>query len=207
MKVWTVLLAAVLTFGALGDADAARRLGGGGSLGRQSSNVTQRQNTPPASPAAPTNAQRQNQAQQPAAAPNAQPARRPWGAMLGGLAAGLGLAWLANSLGLGGAFANVLLFALLALVAVAVIGMIMRRRNGAAAAPRPGQGYAYQGAGATADAPVSPRQYSPDKIGNDASARPWERNTTSFEAARPAAAGGLRIGSALQGGAAGSALE
>ncbi|HEY0823626.1 MAG TPA: Tim44 domain-containing protein, partial [Ramlibacter sp.] len=46
MKLWTVLLAGVLAFGAL-DADAARRLGGGGSIGRQSPNVTQRQATPP----------------------------------------------------------------------------------------------------------------------------------------------------------------
>ncbi|HEY8358438.1 MAG TPA: TIM44-like domain-containing protein [Ramlibacter sp.] len=202
MKLWTVLLAGVLAFGALGDADAARRLGGGGSVGRQSSNVTQRQNAPDA-PAAPTNAQRPSQAQ-PAGAAAAQPARRPWGAMLGGLAAGLGLAWLANSLGLGAAFGNILLFGLLALVIMVVIGAIMRRRAGAAAAQRPGQGYAYQAAGASAEAPVSPRQYNPEKVGNDASARPWERNTTNFDAGR-AATGGVRIGSGLQSGA--SALE
>lgn len=193
MKFWTVLLASVLAFGAL-DAEAARRLGGGGSFGRQSPNVTQRQSTPPAAPAAPTNAQRQNQAQQPAA-PAAQPARRPWAGMLGGLAAGLGLAWLANALGFGEAFANILLIGLLAVVVMAVIGMIMRRRNAGAATQR-GPGYAYQGAGASADAPASPRQYSPDKVGNDASARPWERNATHFDANR--AAGGVRIGSGLQ---------
>ena len=202
MKLWTVLLAGVLAFGALGDADA-RRLGGGGSFGRQSPNVTQRQNTPPAQPAAPSNAQRQNQAQQPGAAAAAQPARRPWGAMLGGLAAGLGLAWLANALGLGPAFANILLFGLLALVIMVVVGAIMRRRG--AAAQRPGQpGYAYQGAGATADAPASPRQYNPEKIGNDASARPWEHHATAFDTGRPAA-GGVRIGAGLQAG--GSALD
>ena len=33
MRLWTALLAAVLVFGAF-DADAARRLGGGGSIGR-----------------------------------------------------------------------------------------------------------------------------------------------------------------------------
>ncbi|RYY72217.1 MAG: Tim44 domain-containing protein, partial [Comamonadaceae bacterium] len=127
--------------------------------------------------------------------------KRPWGAMLGGLAAGLGLAWLANSLGLGAAFGQVLLFGLLALVIMVVVGMIMRRRAPAAAPQR----YAYEGVGATADAPASPRQYSPDKVGNDASARPWERNTSAFEAARPAT-GGVRIGSGLQAGGA-SALE
>ena len=203
MKLWTVLLAGVMALGAI-DAEAARRLGGGGSFGRQSPNVTQRQSTPPAAPAQ-NNAQQRN-AQQPAAAPGAaaaaQPARRGFGGMLAGLAAGLGLAWLAHSLGFGEAFANILLIALLAMVAVAVIGMIMRRR-GAAAAPR--QGYAYQGAGATADAPVSPRQYNPAKVGNDASARPWEDPTSGFGATRDTSATGVRIGSALGAGAAAGA--
>lgn len=203
MKLWTVMLAGVLTLGAL-DAEAARRLGGGGSVGRQSPNVTQRQATPPAAPAQSTAQQRQQSA--PAAAPAAQPARRGFGGMLAGLAAGLGLAWLAHSLGFGQAFANILLIALLAMVAVAVIGMIMRRRAGAAA---PRQGYAYQGAGATADAPVSPRQYNPAKVGNDASARPWEDPTSGFgtHATRETSGSGLRIGSGLgAGAAAGGAL-
>jgi predicted lipid-binding transport protein (Tim44 family) len=198
MKLWTVLLAGVLVVGAM-DADAARRLGGGGSFGRQSPNVTQRQSTPPAAPA---NAQQQRNAtqQQPATAPNAaaQPQRRGFGGILGGLAAGLGLAWLAHTLGFGEAFANVLLLALLAVVVMAVIGMVMRRKNGAAMQR---QGYAYQGAGASADAPVSPRQYNPAKVGNDASARPWEDPTSGFGASRDAAAGGVRIGSALGTGA------
>ena len=191
MKLWTILLAAVLVLGAF-DAQAARRLGGGGSVGRQSSTVTQRQATPAPNNAAPSN----NAATQPAAAPGAQPAaqqpRRGFGGILGGLAAGLGLAWLAHSLGMGGAFGQVMLFALLALVIMGVVGMLMRRRQAGSA-----QGYAYQGA--SADAPVSPRQYSPDKVGNDASARPWERNPTAFEPNRDApAAGGIRIGSALE---------
>ncbi|WP_258286652.1 hypothetical protein, partial [Escherichia ruysiae] len=85
------------------DADA-RRLGGGKSIGKQSSNVTQRDAaTPPAAPAAPTQNAAGTTAAKPAAAPNTAAAapRKPWGAMLGGLAAGLGLAWLASSLGLG----------------------------------------------------------------------------------------------------------
>lgn len=185
MKLWTVLLAGVLALGAL-DAEAARRLGGGGSIGRQSPNVTQRQNAPDA-PAAPANAQRQNQAQQPGAAPAAaQPARKPWAGMLGGLAAGLGLAWLAHTLGFGEAFGQILMFGLLAIIIMAVIGMVMRRRA-QANAPAQRNGYAWQGAGASADAPATLRQYSPDKVGNDASARPWERAST-----------GLRIGSGLE---------
>ena len=194
MRLWTVLLAGVLAIGAL-DAEAARRLGGGGSIGRQSPNVTQRQATPPA-PAAPNAAQKQ--AQQPAAAPGTQAAAQPrsrMGGILGGLAAGLGLAWLANALGFGEAFANILMFALLAVVVMAVIGFILRRRAQGAAGDRPA--YALQGA--SADTPAALRQYSPDKVGNDASARPWERNATAFDAGRNAAGGGVRIGSALEG--------
>lgn len=195
MKLWTVLLAGVLALGAL-DAEAARRLGGGGSIGRQSPNVTQRQATPPTT--APTAAPQQRQATQPSAAPNtpaAQPARRGFGGMLAGLAAGLGLAWLAHTLGFGEAFANILLIALLAVVVMAVIGFVMRRRNGAAAPMQRTGGYAWQGAGASADAPASPPQYNPAKVGNDASARPWEDPTSGFGQARDG--GGVRIGSAL----------
>ncbi len=83
------------------------RMGGGKSIGKQSSNVTQRDAaTPPAAPAAPSAECGQTAAAaKPAAAPNTAAAapKKPWGAMLGGLAAGLGLAWLANSLGLGAA--------------------------------------------------------------------------------------------------------
>jgi predicted lipid-binding transport protein (Tim44 family) len=193
MKLWTVLLAGVLALGAL-DAEAARRLGGGGSFGRQSPNVTQRQAT---TPTAPTAAPQQRQATQPSTAPNtpaAQPARRGFGGILGGLAAGLGLAWLAHALGFGQAFANILLIALLAMVAAAVIGMVMRRRQGAQPMQRTG-GYAWQGAGASADAPASPPQYNPAKVGNDASARPWEDPASGFGEARDA--GRIRIGSAL----------
>ena len=114
--------------------------------------------------------------------------------MLGGLAAGLGLAWLANSLGLGAAFGQLLLFGLLALVVMAVIGMVMRaRKAGGAQSSSP---LAFQGVG---NAPVTPRPYSPDNVGNDASARPWERSSTAFAAAPQAAAGGSMIGAALGG--------
>jgi predicted lipid-binding transport protein (Tim44 family) len=135
MKIWTIVLGAALTLGAI-DADAARRMGGGGSFGRQSPNVTQRQSTPPAAPAAPTNAQQQRSpAAQAAPAPATQPARRPWAGMLGGLAAGLGLAWLAHSLGLGEAFGQFLLIALLVLAVMVVIGIVRSRRKHGAARP------------------------------------------------------------------------
>jgi predicted lipid-binding transport protein (Tim44 family) len=195
MKLWTVLLAGVLALGAL-EAEAARRLGGGGSVGRQSSNVTQRQATPPQQqPAAPANAAQRQAQPQPGAAAAAQPRSR-FGGIMMGLAAGLGLAWLAHSLGFGEGLAMVMLFALLAVAVMVVIGLVMRaRRSGTAQG-----GYALQGAGAAADAPVSPRQYSPDKVGNDASARPWERSSMAFEAAKYSPGSGVRIGSALGGG-------
>ncbi len=198
MKLWSAVLVAALAIASL-DAEAARRLGGGKSLGKQSNNVTQRETAPTPPAAAPGAAQGQ-QAAQPAARPNqpataAQAPRRPWGAMLGGLAAGLGLAWLANALGFGAEFGQFLLFALLALVVMVVIGLIMRARRGTAAAATAGRPMAYQGA--AADYAAAARQYSPDKVGNDASARPWERSSMAFEAGKYGS--GVQIGSGLAG--------
>jgi predicted lipid-binding transport protein (Tim44 family) len=111
--------------------------------------------------------------------------------MLGGLAAGLGLAWLAHSLGLGAGFGSVLLIALVVLLAMAAMSAMRRRQQ---------TGYAY-GPGASADAPVSPRQYNPEKVGNDASARPWEQEpTSSFDPRTVPGTGGVRIGSHLGSG-------
>jgi predicted lipid-binding transport protein (Tim44 family) len=184
MKFVSWVLMMVLAFASV-EADAARRLGGGGSIGKQSSNVTQRSTAP--APAAPQNATAPAAQPSPAVAP-----RRPWGAMLGGLAAGLGLAWLAHSLGFGEAFGQFMLIALVVLMAMMAIGWLLRSRRGAAPA-----GYALQGAGAAADVAVAPRQYSPDKVGNDASARPWERSSMAFDAGKYAPGGGVQIGSAL----------
>jgi predicted lipid-binding transport protein (Tim44 family) len=205
----SLFLAAVLVLGSV-QAEAAR-MGGGKSFGRQSSNVTQRQATPPASPGAPAQQNATNAAPRPATpAPAAAAPKRPWGAMLGGLAAGLGLAWLAHSLGLGAGFGNILLIGLLVLAGVMVWRMF-KARSQAAGANRQG-GFAFQGAGASPSDASAPAQYSPANVGNDASARPWERNATSFDAAPSndaphgsslsaagAAAGGSMIGSALAG--------
>lgn len=185
-RLLTLLLAVVLIGAFTFDAEA-RRLGGGKSMGRQSSNVTQRQATPPAAPANPSQSAATAGAAGGGTAAAGAAARKPWGAMVGGLAAGLGLAWLANSLGLGPAFANLLLFLLLGVVVMAVIGMIRRSRAGAQG------GMAYQGAGAAN--PVTPRQYNPTKVGNDASARPWEGQAAQFDGS----ASGSMIGSALGG--------
>lgn len=203
MKLWSVVLVAMLSVVHL-DADA-KRMGGGKSMGQQSSNVTQRNSAAPGAPGAPAQNASNAAPAKPGAAPAAAAPKKPWGAMLGGLAAGLGLAWLANSLGFGEAFANMLMFGLLAAAIMVVVGMVLRARkakaDSAAAARSP---FAFQGAGAggTGDVPMA-RQYSPDKVGNDASARPWESQATAFETAAPAAAPvvgsatGSLIGSAL----------
>ena len=189
MKIWTLVFAAAVALAGF-NADAAR-LGGGRSMGKQSGSVTKRE-APPATPA-----QGANNAAKPATPPAAVAPKRPWGAMLGGLAAGLGLAWLAHSLGFGEAFGQVLMFALLAIVVMAAFGWFMRNRKGArqaGAAP-----FAFQGAGG--GAPVSePRPYRPENVGNDASARPWERSSSmGLEPLGTARSSESMIGSALAG--------
>ena len=215
MKFWAlVLTVCVALFGFNAE---AKRLGGGGSAGKQSSNVTKRE----ATPVAPANsAQNVAKPAAPAAAPPAVAPKKPWGAMLGGLAAGLGLAWLAHSLGMGEAFGNILMFGLLALGVMMAIGYFVRKRAAAAAGNQPEaqnrSPFAFEGAGAgtgggpvgqtAGPAPISaPAQYNPHNVGNDASARPWERSAgVPLDNARSASgvAGGSMIGSALQSGTA-----
>ena len=189
MKSWLSVLAMCLVLVA-GPADAAKRFGGGMSFGKQSSNVTQRQATPPAPAQGVNNA---NKAPAPAAPGAATATKKPWGAMLGGLAAGLGLAWLASSLGLGEGMAQFMMFALLALVIMMAVGWLMRRKAPPAQVASP---FAFQGAAAL---PASPHSYRPENVGNDASARPWERAATSFDAGNSAPGGGSMIGSGLLG--------
>lgn len=202
-NIGSLLLACALVLGSF-QAEAAR-MGGGKSFGRQSSNVTQRQATPPASPGAPVQQNATNAAPRPATpAPAAAAPKRPWGAMLGGLAAGLGLAWLAHSLGLGAGFGNILLIGLLVLAAVVAWRMFKARSSGGSGVNRQG-GFAFEGAGNPANA-SAPVQYSPANVGNDASARPWERSASAFDAS-PAQADADRHGSSLSaaGTAAGAA--
>jgi predicted lipid-binding transport protein (Tim44 family) len=187
MKFWSLILAmALLAVGV--NADAAKRFGGGKSVGQQSSNVTKQQ--APAAPAAAPNAA--TAAKPAAAAPVAAP-KKPWGAMLGGLAAGLGLAWLASSLGMGEAFGQMLMFGLLALAIMMAVGWFMRRRNASSGAT--GQSaYAMQTAGPLS---VTPSQYKLENVGNDSSARPWERSNNPFAASTGGAGSGSMIGSAI----------
>jgi predicted lipid-binding transport protein (Tim44 family) len=188
MRFWTLILTAFLLLAGV-NAEAAR-LGGGRSIGKQSGNVTQRQAAPSQGAARPA---------APATPPAAVAPKRPWGAMLGGLAAGLGLAWLANSLGLGAAFGQFMMFALLALVVMLAVGWFMRSRRAAQSPAGANPPFAFQGA-STANVAQVPVDYRPENVGNDASARPWERSSMAFDAskAEPAAAGSM-IGSSLGG--------
>jgi predicted lipid-binding transport protein (Tim44 family) len=189
MKIWSALMAGVFTLTlALAGTDAqAKRMAGGKSVGKQSSNVTQRDSAAPAAQPAPPSA--------PAAAPAAAAPKKPWGAMLGGLAAGLGLAWLAHSLGMGEGLAQFMMFALIALAVVLVVGLVMRKLRSSRQAQGQAAPFAWQGAGAA----TAPAQYSPNNVGNDASARPWERPGTAFDSSAAAGSTGSMIGSALTG--------
>ncbi|RMX05797.1 Tim44 domain-containing protein [Corticibacter populi] len=179
MKKWSTFFSALFLMFLMSvhvDADA-RRMGGGSSIGRQSSNVTQRQATPPAA------------SQQRAGANTQARPRSPMMGLLGGLAAGLGLAWLASALGFGEEFGTLLMVILLGLIAMTVIGYFMRSR----------QRLAPQGAGAFggnsgqgnqgSQFQRSANSYNPRNVGNDASARPFDHGH----------AGGSMIGSALAG--------
>ena len=121
MKRLLSVLAVVFSMGIAGvamDAEAAKRLGGGKSMG------TQRQATPDKAPAAPA---AQNAA--PAAGAGAAAASKPsWMGPIAGLAAGLGIAALASHFGFGDELASMMTMALVAFAVMAVIGFIMRKR-------------------------------------------------------------------------------
>ncbi len=132
----------------------AKRLGGGGSSGLQR-NMPARTapDAPPAKPAAPAQNPTQAPAQQaaPAAAgatgAAAAAGKRSWLGPIAGLAAGLGLAALMSHLGLGEAFANFLMLALLVFAGIALFVFVRRRMGSAAAANRQGPAWAGAGAG------------------------------------------------------------
>jgi len=127
----------------------AKRLGGGGSVGRQSpapaspagASGAQRSATPPGSanqtapagaPATPANASNPAALNRPGApAPAAAPAS-PWKRMLGAAAVGLGIAALASWMGVSSELASVLGIALVGLLVLALVTAFLRRRQGGA---------------------------------------------------------------------------
>jgi len=129
------------------------------------------------------------------------------GRHVGRLGRWFGLGLVGAQFGMGEAFGNMLMFALVALLAVGVIGYFLRSRN---KNTNQNGGYAYQGVGQSAEAPASMPQYNPEKVGNDASARPWENQNARFDSTPEANTstphagmpqGGSMIGSAIGGSA------
>lgn len=142
----SLILALGLAVAAIGLAPVeveAKRLGGGGSSGMKREMPAK--SAPDAAPAKPA---------APAATPNSAGAapKSSWMGPLAGLAAGLGLAALMSHLGLGEAFGNFLMMALLAVAAIFLVRFLLRRFGPAAqrgAAPT-GMQFAAGAAGAAA---------------------------------------------------------
>ncbi len=169
ISVLTLVLTLGLTLGST-QADAAKRLGGGKSLGMQ------RQVTPP-----PAKAPQAAQAPTPAApAAAAATPGRSWMGPLAGLAAGIGLAALASHFGFGQELANMMMIALLVMVVLAVIGYVMRRRAG----PQPAMaGASTQQYSATPPEPVAARPYEAPVAGSAANAAQQPVYPAGFDAA------------------------
>ena len=150
---FAVALAAVLAVGMSPDFSEAKRLGSGKSTGMQKQAPAQASpQTPPSqAPAAPTAAATAGKPAVPAAAAAAAPAKRSWMGPLAGLAAGLGLAALFSSMGMGGELASFMMMALLAVAAFFVIRLVMARMRGGSGA-QPALAGAGAGAGAAAGA-------------------------------------------------------
>jgi len=153
----------------------AKRLGGGGSYGKQSQSVSRQ------APPAQQNQAAANRPATPAAAPQGVPPKpaSPWKNVLGGALLGLGLGALLSHFGLGGAMASMistlLMVALLAFAAMFIYRMLRRKQEGGAAKP------AYAGAAAG---------YAPE-IGSriDSADQPWR--PAALQSAQPAAAAPL----------------
>jgi len=185
-------LIAAIALGAALDANA-KRMGGSRSIGKQSSTVTQQRQQAPAQQT-PTQQPAQQPAQQAApatagaagAAAAAAKPKRNWAGMLGGLAAGLGIAALLSHFGLGGAAASFLAnLILIALVAFVVIWLIRKFRGGSQRSQQP----AYAGAGnvggmgsnaepmlrqpAPAANPVMPAASAAPLAGDAVAQQPW----------------------------------
>lgn len=169
MKTWFVgALAAVLLVGLSPAVSEAKRLGGGKSTGMQRDMPAR--TTPDSTPAKPAQPAQPAQGAQAvpggAAAAAAAPAKRSWMGPIAGLAAGLGIAALMSHLGLGEAFGNFLMMALLALAAVFVIGFLVRMFS----AKKGAQPMQYAPVGAGAGSAGSPVQVSWPAAGGSSAA-------------------------------------
>jgi len=152
MKQWLIgALVAVVAATSVPNVAEAKRFGGGGFSGMQRNMPAKTApNAPPPKPATPAQSQQAAPGNAAAgAAPAAATAGRSWMGPIAGLAAGLGIAALMSHLGLGEAFGNFLMLALLAVAAIFLVRFVMRRMNGGTPARSP----ALAGAGAPAVSP------------------------------------------------------
>ncbi|SMG41809.1 Tim44 domain-containing protein [Paraburkholderia susongensis] len=136
-KIGLIAMVGLLVAGSLASLDAeARRMGGGRSLGRQSNSLQQQRQTPPPAQPAQNNQAMQQQRPQPTPAPTTAPNRNRWLGPIAGLAAGLGIAALLSHFGLGeafaGAFANVIVLAIIAMIVIWLIRRFTGRKRAAA---------------------------------------------------------------------------
>jgi predicted lipid-binding transport protein (Tim44 family) len=115
----------------------ARRMGGGKSFGRQSSNITQQRQavTPPAATTAPRTGAAAAGATAGAASTAAKSGMSRWLGPIAGIAAGLGIAALLSSLGLSGAFLEMMSSLLLIGLLIFGVMFIVRRLRGGASRP------------------------------------------------------------------------
>jgi predicted lipid-binding transport protein (Tim44 family) len=150
MKNWLMAAAVVVsaTLALAPSISDAKRFGGGSSSGMQRSMP----NSSPAKPAAP---QQAAPAATPGAAAAPAAAKRNWMGPIAGLAAGLGIAALMSHLGMGEAFGNFIMMALLAMVAFVAIRFLMSRFGGNNATTGTQRGQLAP-AGAGADTPNAP---------------------------------------------------
>ena len=142
-KTFVALIVAVSALSMIASSAEAKRLGGGSTIGRQSTNVTRQ---------VPVQSSQTNNAAKPAAAPSPTPApatpapapSSPWKGMLGGALLGLGAGALLSHFGLGGAMGGMLgsflMIALLAFVVMFVVRMF-RSRGGNSYSPVYDGGY------------------------------------------------------------------
>jgi predicted lipid-binding transport protein (Tim44 family) len=149
---FSAALALVLAVSLSPDLADAKRLGSGKNSGMQRQAPAQQNTpqTPPSqAPAAPSTAAAPAGVPAGAAAAAAAPAKRSWMGPLAGLAAGLGLAALFSSLGMGEAFGSFMMMLLMGLVAFFAIRFIMSRMRGGSQ-----PALASAGAGAAGAAPA-----------------------------------------------------
>ncbi|MHB8949748.1 MAG: Tim44 domain-containing protein [Rhodoferax sp.] len=185
MKRLLALLAVAFTLGlstVAMDAEAAKRMGSGKSMG------TQRQATPDKAPGTPT----QSAAGAGTPAAGAAARSRSWMGPVAGLAAGLGLAALASHLGFGEELASMLMLGLMAAAVMVAIGFFMRKRAAAKQSTASGPGglqYAHASTGTAANANQAEQQASVYKV-----AMPTAGNSAS----------GSGIGSGIGAGVAGT---